>query len=76
MAQQEKDPVLSLQWLGSLLWHMLNPWTGNSHMLREELKKKKKKKKKKRKISLLKFKILPYLAFSLTTLYSNSELSH
>ena len=26
MAQQVKDPVLSLQWLGSVLWLGLDPW--------------------------------------------------
>ena len=26
MAQQVKYPVLSLQWLGSLLWCRFNPW--------------------------------------------------
>ena len=26
MAQKVKDPALSLQWLGSLLWHGFNPW--------------------------------------------------
>ena len=33
VAQQVKNPVLSLQWLGSLLWHMFNPWLGNFHIL-------------------------------------------
>ena len=28
-----KDPVLSVQWLKSLLWHGFNPWTRNFHML-------------------------------------------
>ena len=34
-----KDPVLSLQQLGSLLWHRFNPWTRNFHMLWMWLKK-------------------------------------
>ena len=29
MAQQVKDPVLSLQWLGLLPWHRFDPWPGN-----------------------------------------------
>ena len=27
-----KDPALSLQWLGSLLWRRFSPWPGNFHM--------------------------------------------
>ena len=27
--QQVKDPALSLQWLGLLLWLRFNPWPGN-----------------------------------------------
>ena len=46
MAQQVKDLVLSLQQLGSLLWHGFDPWLGNFHILWEWQKKKKKKKKK------------------------------
>ena len=34
MAHQAKDPVLSLQWLGSLLWCGFHPWPRNFHMLR------------------------------------------
>jgi len=30
--QQIKDLALSLQWLGSLLWHRFSPWPGNVHM--------------------------------------------
>ena len=33
MAQQLKDLALSLQWLGSLLWHGFNPWLRNFYML-------------------------------------------
>ena len=33
MVQQIKDPVLSLQGLGSLLWHRFHPWPGNFRML-------------------------------------------
>ena len=36
------DPVLSVQWLGLLLWHGFDPWCGNFHM--PQVKKKKKKK--------------------------------
>ena len=33
MAQKKiKDPALSLQQFGSLLWHGFNPWPGNFHM--------------------------------------------
>ena len=32
MAQLVKDPALSLQRLGSMLWHMFSPWPGNFHM--------------------------------------------
>ena len=30
MAQQVKDPALSLQRLWSLLWRRFDPWPGNS----------------------------------------------
>ena len=32
MAQWVKDPVLSLQWLGLLLWGGFHPWPGKFHM--------------------------------------------
>ena len=32
MAQEVKDPALSLQWLGSLLWPGFDPWPGNFRM--------------------------------------------
>ena len=41
MAQQSKDLVVSLLWLGLLLWHGFDPWLWN---LRVRQKKKKKKK--------------------------------
>ena len=44
MAQWVKDLALSLQWLGSLLWHELDPEPGNFHMLQAQPKKGKKKK--------------------------------
>ena len=47
MAQEVKDPVLSLQWLGSLLLYGFDPWPRNFHMLQMQPKEKKKKKKKK-----------------------------
>ena len=37
MAQQVKDPVLSLQWLWSLLWRSLHPWPGNFHTSQAQL---------------------------------------
>ena len=43
MKQQVKDPVLSLQQLGLLLWCGFNPWPGNFHMPWVQKKKKKKK---------------------------------
>ena len=33
MEQQTKDLVLSLQWLGLLLWLGFDPWLENFHML-------------------------------------------
>ena len=47
MAQQVKDPALSPQPPGSLLWHRFDPWPGNFHMPGVWQKKKKKKKKRK-----------------------------
>ena len=32
VVQQVKDPMLSLQQLGVLLWHGFDPWPGNLHM--------------------------------------------
>ena len=32
LAQWVKDPMLSLQQLGSLLWHGFSLWPGNFHM--------------------------------------------
>ena len=32
MAQRVKDPSLWIQWLGSLLWHGFESWSGNFHM--------------------------------------------
>ena len=45
MVQRVKDPALSLQWLGSLLWREFDPWPGKFYILRMKPKKKKKKKK-------------------------------
>ena len=50
VAQQVKDPALSVLWLGLpshycgiglLLWHRLDPWLGNFHMPWEQPKKEK-----------------------------------
>ena len=38
VAQSVKDLVLSLLWLGSLLWCMFNPWLRNLHIPQEEPK--------------------------------------
>ena len=32
VAQRVKDPSLWMQWLGSLLWHGFESWSGNFHM--------------------------------------------
>ena len=48
VAQQVKDLVLSLQWLGSLLRHRINPWPRNLLMRQVQPKKKKKKKETKK----------------------------
>ena len=46
VAQWVKDPVLSLQWLGLLLWHRFDPWPGDlSHTVCTTRKKKEKEKK-------------------------------
>ena len=45
MVQWVKDPALSLQGLGSLLWCMFDPWPGKFHMPWEYKKKKKKEMK-------------------------------
>ena len=47
MAQQLKDPALSLQQLGSLLYLRFYPRPGNFHVLQVRPKKKKKSKNKK-----------------------------
>ena len=41
VAQGVKDPALSLQRLGTLLWHRLDPWLRNFHMPGAWQKKKK-----------------------------------
>ena len=40
LVQQVKDPVLSLQWLESLLWRGFNPWLGNLNAVGVAKKKK------------------------------------
>ena len=40
MAQQVKDPVLSLLWFWLQPWLGFDPWPGNFHMLRVQPKKK------------------------------------
>ena len=44
VVQQVKDPTMSLQQFGSLLWYGFDPWPRNFHVLLERQKKKKKKK--------------------------------
>ena len=41
VAQQYKDPMFSLLWVQSLLWHRFNPWSGNFCMPQAWQKKKK-----------------------------------
>ena len=36
VVQWVTDLGLSLQWLGSLLWHGFNPWPGNLHVLQAQ----------------------------------------
>ena len=45
MGQQVKDPALSLQWLGSLLWCRFDPWPRDFHMPWTWPKQNKRKKK-------------------------------
>ena len=45
VAQWVKDPVLSLLWLGLILWCRFNAWPRNFHMPWVQPKKLKKKKK-------------------------------
>ena len=45
MAQKVKNMVLSLQCLGSLLWHRFDPWPRNFYMLLAQPKTKQKQKK-------------------------------
>ena len=45
MAQQVKDPALSLLGLGSLLWCGFHPWPGNFHMPWAQPKRTKERKK-------------------------------
>ena len=49
MAQQVKDPVLSLQQVGWLLWHRSDPWLENFRITPAKPKKEKKEKEKERK---------------------------
>ena len=46
MTHWVKDPVLSLQWLGSLLWRGFHSWPGNFCMPQAQPKRKKGKKLK------------------------------
>ena len=38
MAQWVRDPALSLQGLGLLLWYRFDPWPGNLYMLQVQPK--------------------------------------
>ena len=48
MVQGVKNPALSLQWLGSLLWLRFDPWPGNFHMPQAQQKKRKKTRPRKK----------------------------
>ena len=50
MAQQVKDPALSLLWLRSLLWYRFDAWPRNFCMLQAQPKKEKKMHRQKRKM--------------------------
>lgn len=43
MVQWVKDPMVSLQWLGSMLWPGLNSWPGNFHVHRSSQRRKEKR---------------------------------
>ena len=45
MVQKIRDPVFSLQGLGSLLWHGFDPWIRNFHMTGMQPKKREGKRK-------------------------------
>ena len=51
VAQWIKDPVLSLLWLGSPLWHGFSPWPLNFHMPWVQPKKKKREKRERSKFN-------------------------
>ena len=46
MVQWVKDPALSLQWLGSLLWYKFDLWPRNLYVLPKKKKKEKRKRKR------------------------------
>ena len=46
VVKRDKDPVLSVQWLGSLLWHGFSSWPKNVHVLQVQPNKQTNKSKK------------------------------
>ena len=56
MAQQVKEPALSLQQFGLLLWCRLDPWPGKLHMLQARPKQKEEENEIKGSISSNSFK--------------------
>lgn len=52
VAQRVGDLVLSLLWVGSLLWRAFDPWLQNFCVLRVQPKKKKKRKKERKEIKV------------------------
>ena len=49
LGHQFKDLVLSLQWLGPLLWCWFSSWLGNGHMAWKKTKKNKKREREREK---------------------------
>ena len=65
VAQQVKDWVLSLLWLGLLLWHRFNSWPGKFHMLWVWAKQSKANKQTKTNKQVIKFFYLIIVFFSI-----------
>ena len=61
-----EDLVLSMLWLGSLLWHGFDPWAGNFKIKKTKQKKTKKKKTKKKQKKQKTFVITEVLHFLVT----------
>ena len=75
LVQQVKDPVLSLQWLGSLLWYRLDPWPRNFHIPHRYCQKQKQKPKH-RMMGLYGRYIFNFLSNCLTVFQSGCTVLH